>query len=921
MAKKRVLIVEDDAIISNFIQMKLEDIGYSVPAKARTGKQAIEYARKFDPDIILMDVMLEGEIDGVQAVEEISKYIDVPVIYLTASSDENTIQRLMKTEPHGFLIKPFDDRILFSAMQIAAYRHKTKKELFDTKELLRATLHSIDDQVFSIDMNGVFTHNHSGISHRLQFFQNDRIIGKSISEVFPPDVAKRLLESVKWVKDYKKPHVVEFSISEKSAEYWFTSKLTLRKDSGGKYPGITMVLTDITETRIMSRELLLSQEKLSEAQNIARLGSFEVFYKEKKFIYNDLYFQILGIVDFQRIKTFNDDALLEIIHPDDRSRYRLSKKQVIDERRTEFTIDFRIVLPDGETKYIHSISQLIYDIAGEPIRIINTIQDITTQKINEKLRHDVEIANKTAELKQRFFARLSHEIRNPIAGMTGLLQLLESSNLDQTQRDYIQAIKTSSNTLLTLLNDVLDYTRIEAGMMKITPVDFQVRNTIKNIHTFFIPGALEKGIQFSYFIDEDLPQWLMADESKLVQVISNFLSNALKFTDSGKVELRVSFSKPKKDNEVIILRIDVEDTGSGIAPEEEESLFIDFSQLENAKTTKIKGSGLGLSISKQLIEIMGGEIGVSSPGLNRGSMFWFTLPVIVSPHQPVPEIKQSEIPVGAREKLNCSVMLVEDMVVNQKVIRLILEEMGCKVTVASNGLQAVELFRETVINAFDIFGRIHYDIILMDLIMPVMDGQTATGILRKDYKKLPPIIVLTADESFAVDNKFLKDGFDDCIIKPVKAGTLYDKIRSHLRDDELLNKIEKFETFSIDDVDCKPVINQNTIDLIIKNATTHNFNIEIIFSSFFEDMERIYSQSLSAVEMNDNNALRLLVMTVKGLSGTIGASQLHATAKLMDRHIRNEHYDEAKALLPLLTEKYGTFKNKVKEEILNLQPR
>jgi len=911
--------VEDDAIISSFIQMKVEEMGFVVPAKAINGKQAIEYARRLEPDIILMDVMLEGDIDGIQAVEEINKIIDVPVIYLTASSDEGTIERLMKTEPHGFLIKPFDDRILFSAIHIAVYRHKTKKELFDTKELLKTTLQSIEDQVFNLDINGNFTHSLSGNKHRLACFDPDFIIGKSISEVFPTDVARRLIESVKWVRDYKKPHSVEFFLVEEGIQYWFTGKLTIRKDSKGKYPGITLVLTDTTDSRNMSRELMLSQEKLSEAQNIARLGSFEVFFRENKFIYNNLYFQILGIVDLQKIKTFNDDILIEQIHPDDRPRYLLTKKQVLAEKKSGFTLDYRVLLPDGELKYIHSISQIIYDATGEPTRLINTIQDVTTQKINDKLRQDVEIAHNTTEIKQRFFARLSHEIRNPVAGITGLLTLLEATDLDNTQKDYVQALKTSSDTLLVLLNDVLDYTHIEAGMMKINPTDFQLRNTIKNIYTFFTPTAIEKGLQFNWLVEDDLPEYILADESKIVQVISNFLSNAFKFTDSGRIELKVSYSKNLEDDEAVLLRVDVKDTGIGISIDDQDSLFADFSQLENASAAKIKGSGLGLSICKQLIEMMSGEIGVSSAGANHGSTFWFTLPVIKSAMQPLPSAIKQSVPVAEREKLNCSVLLVEDMLVNQKVIRIILEEMGCSVKIASNGLQAIEMFKETEINAFDIFGRVYYDIILMDQVMPVMNGQTAVGILRKEFSKLPPVIVLTADESFAVDDRYLKLGFDDCLIKPVNASELYDKIKLTIKERAIPQPVEKREVISLEDIDSRPVVNQNTLDLIIKNAATNNFDIGIVFDSFFEDMDRIYLQSLAAVEMSDNNALKLLVMTVKGLSGTIGASQLHATAKIMDRYIRNEQFDDAKALLPLSTEKYGIFKNKIKEEIHHLQ--
>ena len=914
MADRKVLIVEDDAIIASFIQTKLEDMGYDVVAKARDGRQAIQLARKERPDIILMDVMLDGEIDGIQAVEEIVKSLNIPVIYLTASSDEETIARLMKTEPHGFLIKPFDDRILFSAMQIAVHRHKTKKELSDTKELLKTTIESIEDMVFSLTINGTFTHNHSGNKHRLSLFDTENLLNRNIKDVFPVFVARQLLEALNWVKDFKKPNSVEFSLDENGVQYWFNCKMSLRRDELTGTWGITMVISDITNSKNMYHELVLSQEKLSEAQNIAGLGSCDIFLKEQKLMYNEQFFKILDITDENIIASFSDKKLLQVIHPDDRTRYINTQRKVMDGRKPGFSIDYRIIDQKGNIRYIHSVGQIKYNHEGEASRMMVTLLDVTSQKNNEKLRQDVEVAKKTAEMKQSFFARLSHEIRNPVSGITGLLHLLGTTKLDETQKDYIKALKTSSDTLLNLLNDVLDYSKIESGMMKIKPIDFNFYNTIKNLYTFFIPQALEKNIDFNYTIEKDMPAIIIADENKLVQVISNLLSNAFKFTQNGYINLNISHTK--NNGEGLILKIEIQDTGPGIEPEEQKVLFKDFSQLENASSAKIKGSGLGLSICKQLVGLMGGDIGVISKPQTEGARFWFTLPVVLSADQEKltdETFKREKI----SERLNCSVLLVEDMLVNQKVIKLMLEEMGCRVTIASNGKEALDLFRETAINAFDIFANIQYDIILMDHFMPVMDGITALKKLKQHYENIPPVIALTADESFVYNEKFVETGFNDCIIKPVKASKLFEVISNYVTTDKNKGAGDKLELFSVEEIEKKPIIHKNTIDLIVKQAKENNFDVSLLFDSFIEDMERIHKESLTAVEMNDYNSLKLIVMSIKGLSGSIGASQVHATAKLMDRYIRNEQEDEAANLLPLLAEKYTIFKNKVQIEILS----
>ncbi len=913
MTGKNILIVEDDPIISNFIQIKIENMGYQVSARAINGREAIEMARKYSPDIILMDVLLEGEIDGIDAVEEITKTLDIPVIFLTSVSDEKTIARLMKTKPYGFLIKPFDDRMLYSAIQIATYRHKTGQELFKTKEILHATMQSIDDMVFSVSTNGIVVQSYSGDKHRLDIFKEKNIVGKSLKDVFPAEVAKKLFASIQWVMDYKKPTSVEFSVSNDNSQYWFKSKLTLCNDYDGNNSGITIVISDITETKRLYRELMVSQQKLSEAQNIARLGSSDLFFHEKKFVYNDLFFKILDIADQQTIREFSDEMLFKIMHPDDRLRYQTYKKQVLTDNVSDFSIDYRIIDRKGEVRYIRSTGQLSFDPNGKPVRMINTLQDITTEKTNEKLRQYVDGATKTSQIKQQLFSRLNNEIQNPDSGIAGLLHHLEATDLNIKQSEYMQALKTSSNTLMHILNNALDYTKIETGMMEINPADFLIRTTIKNTYSFFINKFLEKNIDFKYHISDDFPERILADESKIVQVISNFLSNAIKFTERGKVELRLSYMKEIRSDERIIVRIEVEDTGLGVEPKYHDDLFSDFTKLNNDNDSKIKGSGLGLSICRQLINLMGGEIGMTSEGKDKGSLFWFTLPVIATINKP--DISKAK-PVAEREKLNCSVLLVEDIIVNQKVIKLMLEEMGCNVSIASNGLEAIEMFRETLVNAFDIFAHIRYDIILMDQIMPVMDGLTALTKLKKEYETLPPVIVLTADESFAYNDSFIDKGFNDCIIKPVNSHELYDKIWFQLQQSKPKIQSDKIESYSLEDIDNKPVINDHTLDLIIKQANNNNFNINLLFESFIEDMDRIYVQSLSAVETDDINALRLIVMTVKGLSGGIGASQIHATARLIDRYIRNEEYEEAKTLFPLLVEKYSVFKNKIEKDYL-----
>lgn len=913
ISKQRILIVEDDAIIARFIQLKLEELGYEICGKARSGKEAIDIARNEHPDLIMMDVMLDGELDGIETVEVLMQYMDVPVVYLTASSDDQTIRRLMKTEPHGFLIKPFDDKILESALHIAVYRHKARKELSETKEMLRTTLESIDDMVFSLDENGVITHNHSGTRNIPAFTRFAALQGKTIQDAFPGEVAERIVQSIEMLHMQKNSQSLEFSLVEDDHVYWYNCRFTLRRGRAGTMEGVTMVVSDVTRNKQIYQELALSREKLSEAFSIAGLGSCDFFFREQKHVCNDLFFDIIGIADPTQKNTYNYDKLTERVHPHDRNRFKITLQQALDAHRNDFSLDFRVMDDQNQIKYIHALSRIKYDVHGEPERMIMTFQDVSWQKANESLRHDVEMAMKTAGMKQKFFAKLSHEIRNPVSGITGLLHLLEATQISPEQAELIESLKSSSESLLELVNDVLDFSKIESGMMSVRTHEFKLPELFTKLRSFYRAKAREKTIELLLQVDSRIPERIASDEHKILRVLSNLVSNALKFTQEGSVEVRVGLAE--QTDSKLLLKFEVCDTGSGISPHDQKKLFKEFSQLENGVNSQYKGSGLGLSICKELVELLGGEIGVESQ-IGQGSNFWFHIPVIAVVHSST--VRNEELQSAAMQKdLDLSVLLAEDIAVNRKVIQLMLEQMGCKVTLAVNGKEALEKFTETTVNAFDIFGKVHYDIILLDQVMPIMDGVTALKNMKKLPAVCPPVIVLTADESFAHDQKYAREGFDDVLIKPVKPHQLYNMLRKWKESRIDKGNQAKLKVDTLKDIELKPVANDATLEMIVRNANGDRASVENLFQSFFEDIDRIYKQTLGAIEVNDYNALGLIILSIKGLSGNMGASRLHAVARLMDRYLRNEEYSKAVDLIALLADKYSEFRTYIETEFIH----
>jgi len=381
---------------------------------------------------------------------------------------------------------------------------------------------------------------------------------------------------------------------------------------------------------------------------------------------------------------------------------------------------------------------------------------------NEEIKQNIAIVEKTAQIKQQFLANMSHEIRTPMNVIMGMLNMVNETKLNETQIDYIQTIQTASENLLNIINDILDLNKIEAGKMELKLNTFDVFKTANKIKKLFEETAKSKGIDFNVIVSKDIIQYIKADENRIIQIVSNLISNAFKFTHKGNIS--VNFSIANQNKEKVVFFIEVIDTGIGIKEDDQKRLFTKFSQLDNTLTRSYEGTGLGLAISKEFAELMGGEIGVKSE-YKKGSTFWFTFAATVSDKNDCTSDKT--VTQSFKDlHFNVSVLLVEDKFVNQKVETLILENIGCKVTIANNGKEAVDLISE---------GN-KYDIVFMDIQMPIMDGIEAVSILRKNYKPLPPIIGLSANALEGDAERYISLGMDDYLSKPFTTEQIKEKL-------------------------------------------------------------------------------------------------------------------------------------------------
>ncbi|MGC8864200.1 MAG: response regulator [Bacteroidales bacterium] len=421
--------------------------------------------------------------------------------------------------------------------------------------------------------------------------------------------------------------------------------------------------------------------------------------------------------------------------------------------------EHRLETSDQDDEFwVNHILRAIYNERGELSEYQIVCRDIRIQKQDLKqLQEDLREARTKCRQVEDFLARLSHEIRTPMSGILSMSEMLQETSHPDEIMEGLGVIHESATGLLDLLNEVLDFARIESGQIKISPASFDLRTLLKDIVTLFKPRAKEKNLEIILSIDARIPSHLVADGLRIRQVLNNLLNNALKFTKEGLVRITVNLQKI--ESEKVILWFSVKDTGPGIDENKQRELFIPFYQAHQQKNV-YEGTGLGLAICKTLITLMGGEIGVVSQE-GKGANFWFTLPAEIPAQAPTDDAQIIHTKEGKTQTRPLKILIVEDNILNQKVAAATIHKLGHQFQIAENGQEAITRFKET-----------SYDVIVMDIQMPVLNGLEATRLIRQiekeENRKPVKIIALTANALPSDRKACLAAGMDDYLSKPFR---------------------------------------------------------------------------------------------------------------------------------------------------------
>ena len=558
-------------------------------------------------------------------------------------------------------------------------------------------------------------------------------------------------------KDTFKAKSDEFNVEcrlrrDEGTYFWGNPRGKLILGEGGLPQRIIGALVDIDAVKQAETALAESEERLQLALQGSNAGLFDWDVEKNEVYCSPLYMRLTG--SDETLTTRTTEELMAGINPDDLPHYLEAVKAHL-KGGLEIDVEYRAQHTDGHYVWLYLRAQGTFDEFGRAVRMTGSVIDVTARKEAELALETARMeAQAATEAKSEFLATMSHEIRTPMNGVLGMAQLLSDTELDEEQREYVDVIRLSGNTLVTLINDILDLSKLEAGKLDLEDTVVAPAQIASNVVQLLQSAASSKGLFLEYEVDGNMPAAVRGDPTRLNQILFNLVGNAVKFTESGSVRIKLDLGWDDAGSERFIFS--VTDTGIGISAPAQKNLFDKFSQADSSTTRKFGGTGLGLAISRQLVEMMGGEIVVESRE-GEGSTFRFWVPLQRADGATL-SANDGLVAKAYEATRALNVLIAEDNEVNQMLISRLLAKLGHQGTVVENGALAIDALEDG-----------NFDIVLMDVRMPVMGGVEATKRIkaRGDQVSEVPIVACTADAISDHQAEFFEAGMVASVSKPI----------------------------------------------------------------------------------------------------------------------------------------------------------
>lgn len=737
------------------------------------------------------------------------------------------------------------------------------KEAKGTEERYKHLVESVSEIIYRTNQDGRFSYVNP-TTEAIMGYTADELKGSHFSSLVRKDHRERVVAFyTKQFKGEAGKSYLEFPVVAKNGrEIWIGQHVDFHIDNLGKKEFLALA-RDITKVKMAEIALVKSEEKYRQIIENLQLGLMEVDTEGYIIKTYPKFCQMTGYTSRELEGTKGFEFLL----PKESQDFML--KQIESRKQGDSSVyELQIKKKNGELLWVMISAAPFYDQSNTQIGSLGIHLDISDRKLMEQeLLQAKEIAEQSVKSKELFMANMSHEIRTPMNAIIGVTELLSKTALDGQQSEYLEIVNSSASSLIMIINDILDFSKIESGMLELEKVPFDLTELAAKACGTLELSATNKGIALNMVVAPGINSLVLSDPVRVNQILLNLLSNAVKFTHQGHVTLRINIINETMTD--YTLSFNVIDTGIGIAKENLSRVLESFVQAEESTTRQYGGTGLGLPITKKLINMLGGELQLKSE-IGEGSQFSFVLMLPKTAQQDLGKTDYQKI--GNRLE-GCKVLLVEDHEINMFMATTILEEWNCVVDTAYNGVQAIEKAKSN-----------NYDIILMDVRMPEMDGLQATSYIRNELKISVPIIALTANAIKGDNDACFQVGMNDYITKPFKQEELYNVILRHkttANSSDSENSTETQRNTHTPENHPSNTENTSLVDLsMLKDITKGNeaFMLKMI-AMFIDDTPKKLEEMSLALENNDYQKISALGHKFKPSIDAVAIKKLRDTVR------------------------------------------